>query len=139
MSFLDKLKEGVTGAGSKAKLLVEINRLKVVNIGKQNEIDKQYKEIGRLIFENENAGAASLEWAEFKLKLEPTLMNIQHLKWEIEQNLQQISNLSDVRVCKSCGSQVPIGIRECSKCGHSAEIMDAEQVLYELPSARKED
>lgn len=139
MSFLDKLKGGVTEAGNKAKLLVEINRLKVVNIGKQNEIDKQYKEIGKLVYENESAGTQGVEWEAFKERLEPAMMNIQQLKWEIEQNLQQIANLSDTRPCKRCGSMVAIGLRECPKCGHTFEYTQVEQEILELPQERKQD
>jgi len=141
MSFLDKLKDGVAEAGNKAKLLVEINRLKVVNLGKQNEIDKQYKEMGRLVYENEAAGEQSGDWPALRTKLEPVMMNIQHLKWEIEQNLQQIANLSDTAPCKACGSQVAIGLRECPKCGHSFELAEVEQEqdILELPPAHKPD
>lgn len=49
MSFLDKLKSGVSEAGTKAKILVEINRLKLINVGKQNEISGLYKEIGEKV------------------------------------------------------------------------------------------
>ncbi|MBC8079071.1 MAG: zinc ribbon domain-containing protein, partial [Gorillibacterium sp.] len=50
MSFFDKLKSGVTDAGNKAKLAVEVNRLKLQNHSKQKEIDQNFQKIGKQVF-----------------------------------------------------------------------------------------
>lgn len=51
MDFFDKLKAGVAEAGSKAKTVVEVNRLKMQNNTLQGQIDQQYQEMGKRVFE----------------------------------------------------------------------------------------
>lgn len=118
MSFMDKFKAGVAEAGSKAKTLVEINRIKLQNSGKKNEIEEKYQEIGKFVFDAAEEG----RWPLSKEQLEPQINHILQLKWEIEQNLELIKNLTDEKTCKSCGSQVSINDRFCSKCGYTFEI-----------------
>ncbi|MFC7681376.1 zinc-ribbon domain-containing protein [Paenibacillus sp. GCM10028914] len=128
MSFMDKFKAGVAEAGSKAKTLVEINRIKLQNTSKKNEIEQQYQEIGKLVFDSAEKG----DWPLTKEQLEPQINHIVQLKWEIEQNLQLIKNLTDVKTCKSCGNQVSINDRFCSKCGYTFEIEhESIQVIEE--------
>lgn len=55
--FFNKVKAGVSEAGNKAKTVVEINRLKLQNNGKQNDIDQQYQVMGKLLFEAVTQGA----------------------------------------------------------------------------------
>ncbi|MGM1046667.1 MAG: zinc-ribbon domain-containing protein [Bacillota bacterium] len=118
MSFMDKFKAGVAEAGSKAKTLVDINRLKLQNNSKKSDIEEQYQEIGKLVFDSIEEGS----WPLTKEQLKPQINQILQLKWEIEQNLLQIKNLGDEKICKSCGNQVSINDRFCSKCGYTFEI-----------------
>jgi len=120
MSLINKFKAGVAEAGNKAKTVVEINRLKMQNSSKQNEIEQQYQEIGRLVFEAREDDA----WPIIKEQLDPNMNRILQLKFEIEQNLLQIANLSDEKPCRSCGATVAIDVRFCPKCGHTFEIID---------------
>ncbi|MFD1955462.1 zinc ribbon domain-containing protein [Paenibacillus thailandensis] len=120
MSFLDKLKAGVAEAGSKAKTVVEINRLKMVNLSKQSDIQQSYQAIGKLVFEAAESAGETLT----NEQLEPHLSRIRELKWEIEQNLQKIANLSETKVCGECGADVAFDARECPKCGSEFEIID---------------
>ncbi|UNK19952.1 zinc ribbon domain-containing protein [Paenibacillus sp. N3/727] len=118
MSFMDKFKAGVTEAGSKAKTLVEINRLKLQNNSKKSDIEQQYQEIGKLVFDSIEEGS----WPLTKEQLEPQINQIMQLKCEIDQNLLQIINLGDEKKCKSCGNLVSVNDRYCSKCGYTFEI-----------------
>lgn len=114
MSFFDKFKAGVSEAGNKAKVVVEVNRLKLQNSSKQSEIDKQYQAMGKLLFE------ATLN--ELQLPREAFAANmgrVLELKAEIEANLQQIAELGDEKQCKSCGNNVPTEARFCPSCGHT--------------------
>lgn len=129
MSFMDKFKAGVAEAGSKAKTIVEINRLKLQNSGKKSDIEQQYQEIGKLVFASIEEGS----WPLTKEQLEPQVNQVLQLKWEIEQNLLQIKNLADEKTCKSCGNQVSMYDRFCSKCGYTFQIVQDESVnLIEL-------
>lgn len=92
MSFFDKVKAGVAEAGSKAKVVVEINKLKMQNHTKTNEIEQQYTAIGKLVY------IAKLEGTTTELlepQLEPHYNTIQLLQTEIKNNLQHIKFLSE--------------------------------------------
>lgn len=118
MSFFDKFKTGVAEAGNKAKMVVEVNRLKMQNSSKQNEVNEQYQAIGKLVYAAAEQGSWPLPLEEFAAPIE----RIIQLRMEIEQNLLQIANLSDMKVCRSCGSSVPVNVRFCSSCGSTFEI-----------------
>lgn len=118
MSFFNKVKAGVTEAGNKAKTVVEINRLKLQNNGKHNEIDQQYQAMGKLLFEAVVQGAGPLPSEQ----IESNITRILELKSEIEQNLQQISELSDVKQCKACGGNVALDVKFCPSCGSTFEV-----------------
>lgn len=113
MSFFNKVKAGVTEAGNKAKIVVEINRLKLQNNGKHNEIDQQYQAMGKLLFEAVVQGAGPLPGEQ----IESNITRILELKSEIAQNLQQIADLSDEKYCKACGGSAALEVKFCPSCG----------------------
>lgn len=88
----DKVKAGVVEAGQKAKTLVEINRLKMQNSSKLSEIERQYQQIGVLVFtikqSNKDADIPNAE-------LEPMFQTITRLQDEIQHNLKEIQFLSE--------------------------------------------
>ncbi|WP_054955507.1 zinc-ribbon domain-containing protein [Paenibacillus dakarensis] len=135
MSFMDKFKQGVVEAGSKAKTLVEINRIKLQNNSKKNEMEQQYQEIGKLVFDAAEEG----RWPLPKEQFEQPINHILQLKWEIEQNLQLIQNLTDEKTCKSCGSRVSVNDRFCSKCGYTFEITQEPVQIMEEGSQLSEN
>ncbi|MCM3632353.1 zinc ribbon domain-containing protein [Paenibacillus camelliae] len=119
MSFLDKLKSGVSEAGTKAKILVEINRLKLINVGKQNEISGLYKEIGEKVALAAEAGQ-ELQLSFFSHQLE----QISILKTEIEQNQLKMLNLADDKQCPSCNRSNPIDAIGCVHCNASFIVQE---------------
>lgn len=123
MSFFDKFKAGVTEAGNKAMNVVEVNRLKLQNSSKQNEIDKQYQVMGKMLFEA-TLNESILPKEAFAVNMNRVLV----LKSEIEANLEQIEALGDGKHCKSCGSSVPAEARFCPNCGHTFETPREPQV-----------
>lgn len=123
-SFMDKFKAGVADAGSKAKLMVEINKLKLHNSGKKQEMKEHYQRMGELLYQMDEEG----KWPPEREPLEPLIQQIHRLKWEVEQNELQIRNLADMKTCKSCGRQVSVSDRYCSGCGHTFEIMQSPAV-----------
>ncbi|MFC6331490.1 zinc ribbon domain-containing protein [Paenibacillus septentrionalis] len=135
MSFIDKLKSGVSEAGMKAKVLVEINRLKLINVGKQNEINGLYKEIGEKVTLAAELGQ-ELQLSYFSDQLEKISM----LKTEIEQNLLKITNLSDEKQCPACQRSNPIDALQCPHCGNSFIVQERstiEPTYIELPKQPK--
>ncbi|QAY65231.1 zinc ribbon domain-containing protein [Paenibacillus protaetiae] len=130
MSFMDKVKAGVAEAGSKAKTVVEINKLKMINISKQSSINQAYQEIGKRVFEFEEKGLGLPP----QDMLEPYMNRVRLLKLEIEQNVQKMANLSVTKKCSKCGASVHIEERKCPKCEAAFEIIDVtdyETVGYE--------
>jgi hypothetical protein len=119
MSFFNKVKAGVSEAGNKAKTVVEINRLKLQNNSKHNEIDQQYQVIGKLLFESVTKGGGPLPSEQ----IEHNITRILELKSELDANLQQIAELSDVKQCKSCSGTVAIEARFCPSCGSIFEVV----------------
>ncbi|MCM3701498.1 hypothetical protein [Paenibacillus macerans] len=91
MDFFDKLKAGVTEAGSKAKTVVEINRLKMQNNTLQGQINQQYQEMGKRVFEASQGGS----WPLGKEAFTENIERILKLKAEIDGNLAQIASLSE--------------------------------------------
>lgn len=135
MSFIDKLKSGVSEAGMKAKVLVEINKLKLINVGKQNEINGLYKEIGEKVTLAAELGQ-ELQLSYFSDQLE----KISILKTEIEQNLLKITNLSDEKQCPACQRSNLIDAQQCTHCGHSFIVQERstiEPTYIELPRQPK--
>lgn len=138
MSFMDKLKRGAAEAGNKAKIVVEINKLKLINVSKQNDISQIYKQIGEKVV-GFHAQQTELNYSLFTSELEKIVM----LKIEIEQNLQQIANLSDDKQCPSCGASNAIDARVCTTCQqafpiHVVEAIEDKEHYIELSSDKKD-
>ncbi|GGG82625.1 hypothetical protein [Paenibacillus radicis (ex Gao et al. 2016)] len=91
----DKVKAGVVEAGNKAKTVMEINKLKLQNNSKLNEIERQYREIGKQVFEAKQLDSAAALSSD---DLEPFMNTIKGLQEEIEHNLKEIKFLSDDNV-----------------------------------------
>lgn len=138
MNFFDKLKSGVSEAGSKAKVLVEVNKLKLINVGKQNEINGLYKEIGEKVALAAELGQ-ELQLAYFSEQLEKISM----LKTEIEQNQLKIANMSDDKECPQCRQTVSIEAKQCPNCNNSFLIEGRQQnerrTYIELPKQVKNE
>lgn len=123
MSFFDKLKSGVAEAGNKAKIAVEVNRLKMQNSTKQKEIDHEYQQIGKMVFDSlkREEGVCGPE------QLQPMVERILQLQDEIQLNQHQINVISDEKKC-ACGHTVPLAARFCPECGHQfVEIEKQEE------------
>lgn len=136
MSFIDKLKLGMTEAGSKAKILVEVNKLRLINSGKNNEINTLYQEIGKLVVAASEQNEV-VDSSQCQLLVE----QIQILKHEIEQNKLQMNNLSDHKECANCSRPNPVDSRYCMKCGHVFKIyeINEESIQYIEHSEDKEN
>ncbi|MDR0268536.1 zinc ribbon domain-containing protein [Paenibacillus sp.] len=119
MSFFDKLKSGVAEAGNKAKTAVEVNRLKMQNSTKQKEIEQEYQQIGKMVFDSlQQESMCTPE------QLQPMMDRIMQLKDEIQLNQHQINVISDEKKC-ACGHVVPIAARFCPECGN--QFMEIEK------------
>ncbi|MFS0724755.1 zinc ribbon domain-containing protein [Paenibacillus sp. 1P07SE] len=119
MSFLDKVKSGLSEAGSKAKTAVEVNKLKMQQSAKQKEIEQRYQTIGRIVF----LTAALREAEEAGENYQPEVEAILKLEEEIQTIHKQIKGLTGEKDCV-CGQSVALGVKFCPSCGHT--FADAE-------------
>lgn len=123
MSLIDKIKSGVSEAGHKAKIVVEVNKLRLINVSKQSEINSLYKQMGEKVS----------QYVDQSISLAPSLFageleQIDILKFEIDQNIQKIHNLSDEKSCPHCGHNNVFDARECSQCHEQFPIHDIANI-----------
>lgn len=110
MNFMDKVK----GAGSKAKIAMEVNKLKLQNGSHQKEIEKLYQTIGRSFFLH--AVGRLPDGAE--TDDQACVAEIIRLENQIEENNKQIKAMSNEKDCV-CGIAVPLDAKFCPSCGHA--------------------
>jgi len=119
MSFMDKVKSGFSEAGNKAKIIMEVNRLKMQIGNKEKEIEKLYQNIGRSFFLNAVGRAADNTEADYQSIVEEIL----RLENEIEETKKQIKTLTNEKDCV-CGKPAPLDARFCPSCGHTFSTTD---------------
>lgn len=114
MSFMDKVKSGFSEAGSKAKTVMEVNKLKSQIGSNQNHIEKLYQNIGRLYFLNAVGRLPDVGESDYQSDIE----EIVRLENDIEENKKQIKMLMNEKDCV-CGKPAPLDARFCPSCGHT--------------------
>lgn len=121
----------MSDAGNKAKILVEVNRLKLQNNGKKSDIDEQLLEIGKVVFAATEAG----QWPPEEESIQSYVAKIHQLNFEIEQNLLHIANLTDEKVCRGCGNSSALNAKFCAHCGRTFEVIQvqSEELRKEIP------
>lgn len=114
MSFMDKVKTGFSEAGSKAKMMVEVNKLKMQSSGKQKEIEKHYQEIGQLIFQAAMERIPEGQAVDYQVNIDA----IVQLEGEIQDIKRQLKALTKEKECV-CGKAAPLDARFCPACGYT--------------------
>ena len=129
MSFLDKLKQGVSEASTKTKTTIDVNRLRLQISGKQKEIQDKYRDMGELTYrsiknelQDQEANETIHELAEEIAKIEEDIQSIQI----------RIKELSALKTCPSCQNDVDIDVRYCSHCGYQFEVVVTPTVQEEV-------
>lgn len=113
MSFINKMKLGFMEAGSKAKMVVEVNKLILQNSNKQQEIEKLYQNIGRSFFQKAVGRLSDDAESDYQTGV----VRIIRLENEIAENNKQIKQLTYEKDC-FCGKFAPLDARFCPFCGH---------------------
>lgn len=136
-NFLDKVKKGVSDASSKAKTMVDINKLKSQISQLNKEIDEEYKRIGLIVFNSfkdnneENANEQIEERCNVILKKleEINAINREVMELTNEKKCSCGANISmDAKFCPSCGKKFEDAVKEeevkkiiCSQCNAELE------------------
>ncbi len=76
----------------------------------ENEMNQKFQEIGKLVFEAEEAGEETPDLSEQIAKL-------QELKAEMKDIQDQVKIIKGVEICPFCGGEVDPKAAFCSHCG----------------------
>lgn len=90
-SFFDKIKQGVSDTGAKAKMAVDIQRLKQQINGKVKDMNAKYFEIGKLTYEAFKAD----DFSAFSNQLEGLCNDVTAIQGEIDalqENIKELEN-----------------------------------------------
>lgn len=120
MSFFDKMKKGVSDAGSKAKTLVEVNKFRLNIQSLEAEIQDRYKRIGQSVFQSisDELGAEPAFDQKEKVVVLTLCQEIRARQQEIVELNKKILELNNQKSCDKCGRLNQTEVRFCSDCGH---------------------
>jgi hypothetical protein len=126
MAFLDNLSKKIGSvaevAADKAKDLSEIAKLNVKIASEQKQIESQYIEIGKLVFDTYKDDPESPVAGQCR-KIVASQNVIAECNAKIEQikgeNAQQAGAApqAKARYCSNCGAAIPDGCKFCPSCG----------------------
>ncbi len=118
MAFFDKLSETISSkskdVAKKAKDFADVAKLNSQITTEENTINATYKEIGQACFEQYSSEAEHIFHEQFE-KIRTALSHIEQLKSEIQ-------TIKGIRLCSSCGAEMPITAGFCPSCGAKNEI-----------------
>ncbi|CAM3597779.1 double zinc ribbon domain-containing protein [Marinicrinis lubricantis] len=112
-NFFDRLKQGAAEAGKKAQLTVEVNRLKLQISSKEKEIQRQYTQMGELVYRHAQQHGVETIPADCVRIVD----EINRMRSEINQIEQKIRSLKSEVHCPACGKVNPTGTNFCTSCG----------------------
>lgn len=116
MAFFDDLGKKISQAGQtavqKTKDFGEITKINSVISDEEKNIERAYRELGKLYFEHH---ATDPEEA-----FAPLVKNIRSSAQKIIDCRNQIKDLRGVVCCEKCGAEIPNNVSFCSACGAPA-------------------
>lgn len=119
MEFFDKLGETLVTAGrdvsKKAKDLSGTAKLNLDIKAKEDFLQKQYAEVGRLYYEAHKDDAEPV-YEQFE--------SIREAEESIEQMKKDLLDIKGAKKCPKCGAQMPEEAVFCSSCGEKLDIFE---------------
>lgn len=114
MGFFDeigsKITGGVSAATNKTKELAEVSRLNSKISANNTAVKTKYEEAGRIV-KAELAQGISHE------KLLEIFAEIDQLDAETAEMKKQVQQIKGIRICTSCGAEIPAESLFCASCG----------------------
>lgn len=120
MEIFSKLLKGAEEAGEKAKVIIEINKVRIQISQKQKEIDDIFKKIGETVF-------SMYEHSDIENILENVEESCQECikkQKEVKELEQKIRELSNEKHCPQCDKIEGQDTKFCSSCGYKFEIQE---------------
>lgn len=115
-NFFDKVKKGVSDAGSKAKTMVDINKLKSQISQINREIDEEYKKIGQIVFNSFKDESIDDSNEKIEEKCNAIIKKLE----DIDRINEEILQLTNERKC-TCGASISMDAKFCPSCGNKFE------------------
>ena len=140
MDFFEKLtkkaSETYKTAAEKTNKLANETKLKLKMNDCKSKINDLYKEIGRKVYEKYTLDGN----LDIKADIETELNNIQSLVDEIKSCEKQMLELSNIKECINCNSQMEMSARFCPVCGaEQPEIVKAAEVVETAEEVKATD
>lgn len=128
MDLFGKIGETIVNAGKdatqKAKDLSGVAKLNLDIRSKEDFIEKQYAELGKIYYQA-HAGETDVDGAEHFELIKEALDAIDKMRIEIQE-------LKGTKICPKCGAEVSDGAEYCSACGEKIpEVVDTDAVVVE--------
>lgn len=108
---IQKAKNVLDIAVNKTSEYVNIGKLRNSVATLNNKLEKAYAELGKIQFE-------ALKDTDIEdAKVSAVVLEIENIKKEIKQLLQEISEVEGKITCPKCGNKAPVNSAFCNKCG----------------------
>ena len=104
-------KSAVTVVSEKAGKIVDISKLRINAAELNNEINKRYESLGRVVYDAKKTDNSAEEL------ITECVAAIDDLYEQLDAVNEQISAIRNRTVCKVCGEENPQGASFCCKCG----------------------
>ena len=121
MGFFDdltkKASETYKNTAEKTNKITREMRLKSMMNDYKNATEKVYAEIGKKVYEKH----VREENIDIKAELAEECSKIDAYAKEIEDIRMEMLTLKDLRICKTCASEIPLSAKFCPKCGAKQE------------------
>ena len=101
----------LNNVGKKAGDLVDISKLRISAAEINHEIENQYREIGRCVYQ---AAKDEVDNAE---TIDELIQGIDELAEQLELGDDKIKELKNENLCAACGAALPKNAQFCCKCG----------------------
>lgn len=122
MAFINDVKEKISKTSQstvqKAKELSETAKLNAAITDMEKQIAELYQEIGGKVYRYYRNDPIS--------KIHEQIHQVTVLYKNIEDYKKQIENLSAIKMCKKCGTQVDKAMRFCYNCGNEFTMTPSE-------------
>ena len=109
------LKKTVDTVGKKTDEFVEIQKIRTRQHALEDQIEKNYQDIGQIIYNRYLNGEA------FDENLAGICKDITDLEKEIADCKEDVANKRGRIVCPACGASVPKDAAFCMRCGYAGE------------------
>ena len=123
--FMNRAKAGAQAAGQKAGEWMEIGKLSMALSDLNNDVERLYAEIGRMVYDAYKDKETSTE--ELNIKCE----YIDEKLTEIAELRRKIAELKKVKQCPVCGESNPHENLYCAQCGAKLEEEEEPHIVVD--------